>query len=80
MKVYRTRGWARRACGRVKWHTVEEVARGFVVRPMTMNEKARSQEWRDLQRMIADAMQSEIERMLQSPCAMYDVLKKRSPK
>jgi hypothetical protein len=79
MKVYRTRGWARRACSRVKWHTVEEVARGFVVRPMTAAEIERCQIAINLSELVRTFMLQAIEAELHAPSAMFNLLK-RSPK
>lgn len=76
MKVYRRRGWARRAAAKLKWHTTEECRGGFIVRPMTEKEKAVAMELRSLGDVAMAHFIPAIKALLLEPSPIFNLIRR----
>jgi hypothetical protein len=75
-KVYKRRGWARRIAAKYEWHLVEECFGGFTIRPMTPEEKRRSQNMKAVEEIEINAFREEIPRLMESGSILHSLLRK----
>lgn len=75
-KIYKKRGWARKAAYKLKWHTYEECRGGFRIRPMTAEEKTLSKRTATFNSAILDIFIPAIASEINRPSSMYSFIRK----
>lgn len=80
-KLYKRRGWARRAAAKLKWHTVVEMPYryGFMVRPMTGEEKAAAQRQISFNQIIREVYGDSIRELMNQSTAPFGRLRSAKP-
>ena len=64
VKIYKRRGWARRAAAKKEWHTVQEIGAGFIVRPMTESEERAARLIRAVEKIERECVEHEVKEIL----------------
>jgi hypothetical protein len=76
-KVYKSKGWARRAAAKLQYFCVDTHRDGFIVRPMTPLEKRYRDSLAAIENIEMEAFKPQIEKLLTTDCGLFNLVRRR---
>jgi hypothetical protein len=76
VKIYKRRGWARRAAAKKEWHVVDDCGDGFIVRRMTAREEQSVRLMRQVEKVEMDVFRESVVGLFNTGSILYNRLRR----